>query len=122
MEKYIPLGDLGVYQTAIKIGIKSWTIYERLDWHTKKIIGDQWIEATDSIGANVAEGYGRFHYLDRIKFYYNSRGSLLETKHWLFLLKTSEIVTEKEFDEIFEELENFHRQLNQFIKSSYPKK
>ena len=51
-------------------------------------MGDQFIEAVDSVGANIAEGYGRFHYLDRIKFYYNSRASLIEcNEHWIELLK-----------------------------------
>ena len=34
-----------------------------------------------SIGSNLAEGYGRFHYLDRNKFNYNARGSLIEALH-----------------------------------------
>jgi len=32
-----------------------------------------------SITANIAEGYGRYHYLDSLKFYSNARGSLNET-------------------------------------------
>ncbi|GIV44793.1 MAG: hypothetical protein KatS3mg035_1916 [Bacteroidia bacterium] len=31
-------------------------------------MGDQFVRATDSIGANIAEGYGRFHYLEKLKF------------------------------------------------------
>ncbi|HRZ29314.1 MAG TPA: four helix bundle protein [Candidatus Paceibacterota bacterium] len=43
------------------------------------IIGTQFITAIDSIGANIAEGCGRFHYLDKNKFMYNARGSLMES-------------------------------------------
>ena len=35
--------------------------------------------ASKSIGANIAEGYGRFYYQDNVRFCYNARGSLLET-------------------------------------------
>lgn len=64
-----------------------WKIYERLHWQDKKTMGDQFVTSADSVGANIAEGYGRFHYLDKIRFYYNSRGSLLENGiHWVELL------------------------------------
>ncbi|MCF8431754.1 MAG: four helix bundle protein [Melioribacteraceae bacterium] len=33
-----------------------------------------------SISANIAEAYGRNHTLDKIKFYYYSRGSVSETQ------------------------------------------
>lgn len=122
MAEYIPLGKLEVYQTSIKISKKAWVIYETMDWQLKKIIGDQFIRSVDSIGANIAEGYGRFHYLDKIKFYYNSRGSLFEAKHWIFLLKERKKITEKECNNLLEDLEILHRQLNKFIKSSYPQK
>ena len=82
------LNDLEVYKLARELSRIGWKIYQNLNWQTKKIMGDQFIEAVDSVGANIAEGYGRFHYLDRIKFYYNSRASLIEcNEHWIELLK-----------------------------------
>ncbi len=38
-----------------------------------------------SVPANIAEGYGRYHYLDKAKFYLNARGSLLELKSHLLI-------------------------------------
>ncbi len=44
------------------------------------------IQSIDSVGANIAEGYARYHYLDRIKFYYIARASLSEgAGHWIDL-------------------------------------
>ena len=83
-KKYILLKNLEIYQLARELSKIGWEIYQKLDWKTKKINGDQFIEATDSIGANIAEGYNRFHFLDKIKFYYNARSSLSEAcYHWL---------------------------------------
>jgi four helix bundle protein len=39
---------------------------------------DQIRRASTSVGANIAEGFGRFHYKEKIKFYYNARGSICE--------------------------------------------
>ncbi len=38
-----------------------------------------------SIPANIAEGFGRYHYLDKAKFYLNARGSLHELKSHLLI-------------------------------------
>jgi four helix bundle protein len=42
-------------------------------------LGDQLLRAARSSTANIAEGYGRFHYLDNAKFCSNARGSCWET-------------------------------------------
>lgn len=41
-------------------------------------LGDQILRAARSTTANIAEGYGRFHYLDNSKFCSNARGSMCE--------------------------------------------
>ena len=41
-------------------------------------LGDQVLRAARSGTANIAEGYGRFHYLDNAKFCSNARGSVYE--------------------------------------------
>ena len=39
---------------------------------------DQLLRASRSITANIAEGYGRYHYQENIQFCRHSRGSLME--------------------------------------------
>ncbi len=48
---------------------------------------DQIRRSSKSIGANVAEGYGRFYYKDRVRFCYNARGSLTETDNHLIVAR-----------------------------------
>ena len=114
---YVKLGDLEIYQTTVNLGREGWKIYEKFGWQDKKIIGDQFIRSVDSIGANFAEGYGRYHYKDRVRFYYNSRGSLLETKHWVLLLYERKKINKEEFDNFLNLLTNIHKQLNSYISS-----
>lgn len=118
MSEYLSLDKLEVYRLTRELSAVSWQIYELLDWKAKKILGDQFVESTDSVGANVAEGYGRFHYLDKVKFYYNARGSLLESRHWLDLLAERGLlntVSKKKYLSIYKEL---RLGLNGLIKSA----
>ena len=46
--------------------------------HERYRLGDQFLRAARSTTANIAEGYGRFHYLDNAKFCSNARGSCWE--------------------------------------------
>jgi four helix bundle protein len=79
------LEKLENYKLSLKLSDMIWNVYSSLLNDLKYNI-DQVIRFVDSIGANIAEGYGRFHYKDSVKFYYNSRGSLWESKHWIYLL------------------------------------
>ena len=119
---YIKLSDLEVYRIAQEISEVSWKIYKELNWQEKKIIGDQFIRSADSIGANIAEGYGRFHYLDKIRFYYNARGSLLETLHWAELMKKRKIGDLKLLTKLEGLLKEEEIKLNNFISSTYKAK
>ncbi|MEK9180922.1 MAG: four helix bundle protein [Patescibacteria group bacterium] len=121
--KYIPIEDLEVYKLARQLSSLAWKIYESLEWQSKKIIGDQFIESTDSVGANIAEGYGRFHYLDKIKFYYNARASLAESsEHWLSLLYERGKIKEKDFIFFRSVSVRLSVKLNNFISSTYKSK
>ena len=76
-KKYTKLEDLNVYQIAMKIGEKVNANVEKWDWYRKKTVGIQWVESSDSIAANIAEGVGRFFFKEKLLFMYYSRGSLL---------------------------------------------
>lgn len=119
-KKYIPLKELEVYNLSRQLSIIAWGIYDSQTWQDKKTIGDQFIRSTDSVGANIAEGYHRYHYLDKVKYYFYSRASLAECNiHWLELLLERGKITElkyKEFNEIAKSLEV---KLNNFIKTTY---
>jgi len=94
-QNFIELKELEVYQLSRKLSSIAWKIFCRMNFEDKKHIGDQFLRSVDSIGANIAEGYGRFHYLDKVRFYYNSRGSHFEAfTHWLELLIEREKISE----------------------------
>jgi len=118
-QNFIELKDLEVYQLSRKLSSIAWKIFCRMNFEDKKHIGDQFLRSVDSIGANIAEGYGRFHYLDKVRFYYNSRASHYEAfTHWLELLIERERISKNEFDSINETAHILQIKLNNFIKST----
>ena len=40
--------------------------------------------ASSSVTANIAEGFARYHFKDKIRFYYNSRGSVSEVQNFFY--------------------------------------
>jgi four helix bundle protein len=71
------LEDLELYQLAESFSDEIWFIVLERDYFAKDTLGKQMVRAADSIGANVAEGFGRFHFKENKNFCYFSRGSLI---------------------------------------------
>ena len=118
-QNFIELKNLEVYQLSRKLSSIAWEIFCRMDFMDKKHIGDQFLRSVDSVGANIAEGYGRYHYLDKVRFYYNSRASHYEAfSHWLELMLEREKISGKEFDSISEIALTLQVKLNNFITST----
>lgn len=98
----------------------AWKIYDDLKFMDKKIMGDQFIRSADSVGANIAEGYARYHYLEKIKFYYISRGSLSEScSHWLELLHERKRISDESLDRVKKVEKDLRIRLANFINENY---
>lgn len=117
MKKAMKLEDLEVYQLAMEIGDDIWFSVIEWDNLAKYSIGQQIIKSSDSIAANISEGFGRFHYNDRKKFMYYSRGSLQETKTWLVKAKNRNLISEEFFNKEIQKIEQLGVKLNNFISS-----
>ena len=114
--KYIVLKNLEVYQLSRQLSKMAWPIFDSLPLGHKKVIGDQFIRAVDSVGANIAEGYARFHYLEKIRFYHFARGSLSEAiDHWAELMLERKIIDQTAFDQLSSIHKTLEIKLNNFI-------
>ncbi len=56
--------------------------------------------AASSITANIAEGYGRYHFKDKIRFYHQSRGSNTECQNHIILAFDLKYINLKEYNEL----------------------
>jgi len=111
------LEDLLIYKQAITIAQKIWDIV--LDWDSfaKYTLGKQWVNAADSIGQNISEGFGRYHYRDARNFYYYARGSIFESLTILEKSKMRKLISECEYIELHSEHKDLAIRLNNFIRT-----
>lgn len=120
--KYITLDKLEVYILSRELSVSAWKIYQSLEKDLKWGVGQQFIRSIDSIGANIAEGYGRFHFLDKVRFYYNARGSYYESmEHWLDLLFQRNLLSESDFNKLKDIGKKLQIKLNLLIKATKSK-
>jgi four helix bundle protein len=70
--------DLECYQLALQVLREVYHVVRQLPQEERYNLADQMRRAAVSAALNIAEGYGRYHYLDSLRFYYVARGSLNE--------------------------------------------
>jgi len=78
-------------------------------------LGQQIRRSAISITANIAEGYGRFHYQEGIQFYRIARGSLYELKDHLISCVDIGCISEDNLENGLELIEQAKISLNGFI-------
>jgi len=114
-KKFLQLNDIKAYKIAFNLSNYVWDVIIKWEWFSKKHIGGQFVEAVDSISANIAEGFGRYHKKDKIKFYRYSQGSLKESFDWNEKSKVRNLLTIEQYDHIITELKKLPLELNQLI-------
>jgi len=110
------LEDLEIYNLSEEFANEVWQIVIEWDYFAKDTIGKQLVRSADSIGANIAEGFGRFHYKENKNFCYFSRGSIIETKTWIKKANTRSLLDADKYSSLFQKLETIHIKLNTYIK------
>lgn len=115
MKKADKIDSLEIFQLAKKLSNIVWNCASKWSNFPQKTVGIQLVKAADSIGANIAEGYGRHFYAEKLQFFYYARGSLEETKFWISIAKERKLLNDDvhgEIEQIFEILPN---KLNAYI-------
>jgi len=108
--------DLDVWKQSRKIrnGISELT--KKFPVEEKYRLTDQIIRSSRSIGNNMAEGHGRFHYQDNIRFCIMARGSLSETLDHLIIALDEKIIAEEVLQNFQTDYESCLRLLNGYIQ------
>ena len=110
--------DLEIWQLFEKLIIKVYKLLATFPPEEKFGIVSQAKNSVVSIAGNIAEGFGRFYFRDKIVFYYHSRASLFETESHLIISKELGFVNEnnqKLYQEILKDIKNLGIKLNNYI-------
>ena len=110
-------GQLWIVQMAETIASKIARQIDAWPNKDKRHPGDQWIRSTDSIGANLVEGYGRKHVNDSLRFYAIAQGSLEESLYWLRKARERKLISPMTASEISGLLIRLSRAIEVFIST-----
>lgn len=109
--------DLRVLKSAEEIADSVWKIVVQWDEFAKDVVGKQIARSADSVGANIAESFGRFNFGEKLQFLYYARGSIFETKYRLNRTQVRGLMTPDRVREYINRLTDLARQLNTFAGS-----
>ena len=93
-----------------------YTAARKLPDFEKYELGRQIRRASVSLTNNIAEGHGRYHYLDEIKFQLQSRGSLAELIDDLNVCQDEDYLSVAEIVELKEQAKEVQRLINGYIR------
>jgi four helix bundle protein len=109
--------DLRILKAAEESADQIWKQVVQWDEFARDVVGKQMARAADSLGANIAESFGRFNFGEKLQFLYYARGSLFETKYWLNRAKVRELMSSSKVQDYISQLTDIAKQLNAFAES-----
>lgn len=116
VEKYQTFEDLEVYQVAREFRKAMYRVALQLPEVEKFGLASQVRRAAVSLTNNIAEGHGRYHFLDQIKFMLQSRGSLEEMLDDLNVCADERYLGAEEIERLKQEGWRVHRVINGYIR------
>ena len=109
--------ELEVYKESAQLVLTVYDLCSELPKTETYVMADQLKRAVTSVGANIAESFGRYHYKDKINFLYHTRGSLYEVKHFLFTAVSLNFINMVKIENTLLLIDKIAKMLNVYIRS-----
>jgi len=114
--------ELRFYQAAMALLKAAYRLAATLPAHEKYNMASQLRRAALSTTLNIAEGYGRYHFPNRLRFFYYARGSLLETLGGFVAAHTVGYVNDEQFAWVRQNASEAAAALNAYINFIHKQK
>lgn len=115
-KKYLDLMDIKAYRIAFDLSNYVWDVVLKWDYFSRDTVGKQYVKATDSISANISEGFGRYHKKEKVHFYRYGFGSIKESMDWTLKSKKRNLISEDNYNYIFAKLDELPKEVHSLIK------
>lgn len=115
--KFSSFTEMPVWQKAHKMVLNVYKLTASFPRDEVYGLTSQMRGAALSVSGNIAEAFGRFHYLDKNKFYLNARGSLEETKNYLITSQDLGYTKTEAFQTLMDSIDDINEELNTLIKT-----
>ena len=115
-KRYQTFEDLEVYQVAREFRRAMYRVAKQLPDEEKFGLCSQVRRAAVSLTNNIAEGHGRFHFLEQIKFMLQARGSLEELLDDLNICADESYLPAEEIEKLKSEGWRVHKLINGYIR------
>lgn len=109
--------ELRIWQDSINLIVDVYKLIDNYPSTERYGLSSQTGRSVNSIGANIAESCGRYHYKDRINFLYHARGSLIETEHHLIVADKLGFISVGELAGLSKKIRDLGIRINNYIGS-----
>ncbi|MBI2049293.1 four helix bundle protein [Candidatus Roizmanbacteria bacterium] len=110
--------DLNVWKEGHKLVVLVYKITESFPIKETYSLIDQMRRAVASITANIAEGFGRQSYKEKLQYYYLAQGSLTELKNFILIAKDVDYLKKEDFTKLVLQANLTHQILQGFIRKT----
>lgn len=110
--------DLEVWKESHKLTLLVYKTTKKFPKDETFGLVSQIRRAVVSIESNIAEGFSRYHFKDRLNFYYQTRGSASEVQTQLIIAKDLGYITDLDFKIMFDTSQRVLIILSGLIKST----
>ena len=115
------VNDLEIYRESMDIGDTIWDMVMEWSFFAKDTVGKQIVRSADSIAANLSEGFGRYHFKEKQRFCYYSRGSAEETQTWIEKAARRKLVEHSVAQDLYQRIEILKKRINAYNRSIGPR-
>ncbi|MGV3630003.1 MAG: four helix bundle protein [Bacteroidota bacterium] len=113
---YTNIESLETWKVARQLRMEISTMAKNLPAEEKYLLKNQIVRSSRSVAANIAEGFGRFHFQENIQYCRQARGSLIETLEHLICSYDEGYIDQTKLNELRQIINQCLFKINSYIK------